>query len=193
MIYPLPPIQISKEMNDIQSGLIQLGVCCLRRVYSLTCCRRGESMKITRSLRFPPYKLEEGGAIPTPFIAETWDNGDSQRTWIQHSGQIVGHDDPFMVRGRAPWMWIGYELPSGVTIDLTLEIKEFVLPGNTITPELIHSYFPKSRYGTLKYIDQESFVMMDLSSKGVVIEDAPTQRDIRFGRGVCSTPVCSGT
>jgi len=90
-------------------------------------------------------------------------------------------------------MWFGYELPSGDTIDLTAEMAEFVVPGNVVTYELVHSYFPKSRYGKIVYADRLSFVMTELSPEGLTIEDAPFERNIRFGRRVCSTPVPTGT
>ena len=151
-------------------------------------------MKVTRSLRLPPYKLDEGVSIPSPFIVETWNNGDSLKTWIQYSGEtIVGHYDPFEIRARAPWAWFGYRLPSGDMIDLTGELSEFVLPGNVVKPELIHSYYPKSRFGTLVYVDSETFVVNELSSMGLTIADAPEPRDIRFGRGVCPASDCAGT
>ena len=182
----------------MQTGMIRLGIFCIRRVFSImTCwkqCCRGDTMKVTRSLRLPPYKLDEGVSIPSPFIVETWNNGDSLKTWIQYSGEtIVGHYDPFEIRARAPWAWFGYRLPSGDMIDLTGELSEFVLPGNVVKPELIHSYYPKSRFGTLVYVDSETFVVNELSSMGLTIADAPEPRDIRFGRGVCPASDCAGT
>jgi hypothetical protein len=196
VIYRLRPIQLYREMTsyymeDMQEGTIRFGVFCIRLVYRvMTCCRRwrGESMTVQRTLRIPPYKLEEGSEIPSPFVTETWDNGDAQRTWIQYSGPIQTRGDPFEVRGRSPWMWFGYELPSGDTIDLTSEMAEFVVPGNLVTHQLVHTYFPKSKYGRIMYADRVSFGMTELSPEGLTIEDAPFERNIRFGRRVCTTP-----
>lgn len=183
-------------MEDMQEGSIRLGVFCVRMLFRIMSCRRwcrGDSMTVTRGLRLPPYKLEEGIPIPSPFVTETWDNGESHKTWVQYSGDIQTHTDPFEVHGRAPWVWFGYELPSGDTIDLTAEMAEFVVPGNVVTYELVHSYFPKSRYGRILYADRVSFAMNELSPEGLTIEDAPFERNIRFGRRVCSTPVPAGT
>jgi hypothetical protein len=85
-------------------------------------------------------------------------------------------------------MWFGYELPSGDTIDLTPEMAEFVVPGNLVTHQLVHTYFPKSKYGRIMYADRVSFGMTELSPEGLTIEDAPFERNIRFGRRVCTTP-----
>lgn len=189
---------VSYYMDDMQEGSIRFGVFCIRTLYRImTCCRRcrGETLSISRSLRLPPYKLDEGIAIPTPFVVETWNNGSTSKTWVQYSGEsVISHPDPFEHHVHAPWVWFGYRLPTtDEMVDLTVDISEFVLPGNVVKPELVHSYFPKSRFGNIVYVDRESFVVTDLSSSGLVIEDAPIARDIRFSRRVCPASDCTGT
>ena len=84
----------------------------------------------------------------------------------------MDHPSPFSLSYHPPWFWIGYKTISGDMIDLTAEMAPFVVAGNLIKPELIHTLFPRSETGTLVYIEPETFETKDLSSDGLVIEDA---------------------
>ena len=163
------------DMSDIQSDLVTLGVYLVRRVVGcyLRCSRSRHVPVVKRSCHLSNRVLEEGEVVPRPILLETWTQGSKTKSWIQYAGEtIVEHPSPFSLHYRAPWLWVGYKTVSGDMIDLTNEMAQFVVAGNLIKPELIHTLFPRSETGLLIYIDPKTFEIKDLSSDGLVIEDA---------------------
>lgn len=165
-------------MSDLQTDLVTLGVFVLRRVASLYLrCRRawsGPDVEVVkRTCHLSKRTLEEGDNVPRPIVLETWTHGSKVKSWVQYAGDtIVNHPSPFNLSYHTPWYWIGYRTISGDMVDLTSELSEFLVPGNHIKPELIHTLFPRSETGILTYISPETFEIKDLSSDGLVIEDA---------------------
>ena len=168
----------SYDMSDIQEDLITFSVFVVRRMVNLFLqCRRLwsspdiETMK--RTCHITSRVLTDGDAVPNAIVLETWTRGDRTKAWVQYAGEtIVDHDSPFDTNCRAPWFWIGYKTISGDMIDLTSDMAPYVVPGNTIKPDLIHALFPRSETGTLVYIEPSTFEIKDLSSDGLVIGDS---------------------
>lgn len=192
------------SMSDLQEDLVTFGVFVARYVVNVFLrCRRiwssPDSETTKRTCHITSRVLTDGDAVPSPVVLETWMRGDRTKAWVQYAGEtIVDHSSPFELSCRAPWFWIGYKTLSGDMIDLTADLAPYVVPGNTIKPELIHTMIPRSETGTLVYIEPLTFDIKDLSSDGVVIGDSddesipppppsPTPELVSPGGGVCES------
>lgn len=167
------------DMSDIQSDLVTLGVFVLRRVVSIYLRVRRmiwsdpDAETVKRTCHVASRVLEDGDKVPNPIVLETWTRHYCSKSWVQYVGEtIVDHSSPFTAPYHPPWYWIGYKTISGDMIDLTNEMAQFVVAGNVIKPDLMHTMFPRSETGLLQYIDRQTFELKDLSSDGLVIEDA---------------------
>lgn len=184
---------VSYDMSDIQADLVTLGVylvrCCVSAYIRL--CPRRTTEEVVRSCHLTDRVLEDGDRVPSAIVLETWSNGSKKKSWVQYGGEvIVDHESPFSFPYKAPWFWIGYKTLAGDMIDLTAELSEFVVGGNLIKPELIHTLYPRSETGTLVYIDPKTFEIKDLSSEGLVIEDEvpPTSPELVPDSGRVRSP-----
>ena len=192
------------DMSDIQADLVTFGVYLVRRVVGcyLRCSRSSDDAeRVKRTCHVSNRILEDGEPVPKPVVLETWTRGSQTKSWVQYAGEtIVDHPSPFSLPHHAPWLWIGYKTISGDMIDLTTDLAPFVVAGNLIKPELIHTLFPRSETGTLLYIDPETFEIKDLSSDGLVIDDAvppppssPAPELVPDSGRVCEPAADSGT
>lgn len=77
--------------------------------------------------------------------------------------------DPFEGHAKVPWLWIGVSEERG---DYTEEIANYMVPGNVISPELIHAIFPDTADDEIKYLCSDSLETKVLPSEGIVIQDA---------------------
>lgn len=165
------------SMSDLQEDLVTFGVFVARYVAGVYLrCRRvwssPEAEQMTRTCHITPRVLTDGDAVPSAVVLETWTRGSQTKSWVQYAGEtVVDHPSPFETSCRAPWFWIGYKTISGDMIDLTSDMAPYVVEGNTIKPELVHTMFPRSETGTLVYIEPSTFEIKDLSSDGLVIGD----------------------
>ena len=200
------------SMSDLQEDLVTFGVFVARYVVSVYLrCRRlwspPETEQVTRTCHVTPRVLTDGDVVPSAVVLETWTRGSQTKSWVQYTGEtIVDHSSPFDadVSARPPWSWIGYETASGDMIDLTTDLSPFVVHSNIVKPTLIHTMFPRSETGILKYLDAKTFEMKDLSSDGLVIGDSddesipppppsPTPELVSTGGGVCASTEDAGT
>ena len=200
------------DMSNIQEDLIALGVFVTRYVVNvfLRCRRIWSSPDVEttkRTCHITSRVLTEGDAVPEAIVLETWTRGPQSKTRVQYAGEtIVDHPSPFDsdASARPPWAWIGYETTSGDMIDLTTDLSPFVVHSNIVKPTLIHTMFPRSETGILKYLDSKTFEMKDLSSDGLVIGDlddesipppppSPTPELVSPGGGVCESSADAGT
>lgn len=199
------------DMSDLQVDLVSIGVFVARCVTGLFLrCRRlwvpVDEEQMTRTHHVTSRVLTDGDVVPSTIVLETWTRGSQKKSWIQYSGEtIVDHPSPFDkdLNVKAPWNWIGYETLSGIAVDLTSELQEFVVESNVIKPVLIHTLYPRSEIGTLKYLDSKTFEMKDLSSNGLVIGESdddipppppsPTPELVSTGGGVHESSEDIGT
>jgi hypothetical protein len=81
-------------------------------------------------------------------------------------------DDDFTVTYRKieePWLWIGAKTPFG-DMDLTERMRQFFVPGNHITLELLELLYP-SFYDWV-YLDPVTFKEVEFPVEGITINAA---------------------
>lgn len=200
----------SYDMSDLQEDLVTFGVFVLRRVTSLVLRIQNlwsspETPKVTRTCHITPRVLTDGDVVPNAIVLETWTRGSQSKSWIQYTGEtIVDHSSPFENSYRTPWFWIGYKTISGDMVDLTADMAPYLVAGNTIKRDLIHTMFPRSETGTIVYIEPTTFEIKDLSSDGLVIGDSddesipppppsPVRENVSESGDVCESSASIGT
>lgn len=164
------------SMNDLKSNMITLGVYCLEKLArAYFCCRRvcriAQPVEMELTRHTPTYRIVPGDEVPGNIVLETWTSPTFKKSRVHYTGESIPYFPkcPSVNNVNPPWVWFGYKTPAEDMIDLTQDMSQFVVNGNVITPEFVHTVFPKARYGTVLYVDSESFETVELSSHGLVI------------------------
>jgi hypothetical protein len=103
-------------------------------------------------------------------FVEEWINEDGDKLcYLQYEGEeIVDHENPFELKARCPWVWVGDETSE---IDLTRTFSKFLIPGNVIHLDLVEKLIQITEKTTLVYVARGTFEIVKFPGDGILIEE----------------------
>ena len=103
-------------------------------------------------------------------FVEEWVNekGDKLCYLLYEGDEIVEHVDPFELKSRAPWVWIG---DKDTEIDLTRTFNKFLVPRNVIRLDLVEKLIHITENTNLVYIESGTFETKKFPGEGILIEE----------------------
>jgi hypothetical protein len=112
---------------------------------------------------------EDMTRVPEDSIyVEEWNRGDERRRRLLYEGDEITpyRGDPFRSY-KNPWVWIG-DTHTGV--DLTEAVGRYLMPGNTITLDLLLRFIRCTSETDLMFVDPRTMEPMKFPAGGVRIE-----------------------
>lgn len=102
------------------------------------------------------------------YIEEWVDTKGNKKMTVDYSGDKVSTEwdvSPFdMPPAKCPWVWVG---DRETEIDLTRTFDKFLVPGNSIKPDLVSKLIKSN---TLIYIETKTFNQIKFPGDGITIE-----------------------